>query len=294
MKQLKLITISFGIIILTTLILDISLGKLLDRIFVDKTISKFQYIMNDEEDVDWLIVGSSRASHHYDTPFISDSLKISAENLGEDGRGLTYYCAAVKSYLENHRPKIIILDLLAEDLSGSLNNRIKSLYPYIDTYKGIESVAMDVDSDNKILLKSHLLRYNSEIFQFVKKMLNPFDNKDLGFEPLKFKSNNRMIEDTILSARPVNTVARNALVEIDSLCKSNNVKLIVAYSPEYAYREYELPTTLLCDSLGIEIIDASDFRLPLPTNAYFNDNFHLNEFGAREFTKYFIDKVSNL
>ncbi len=42
--------------------------------------------MVDKHDV--LILGSSRARHHYDTPFLSDTLGLDVYNAGYDGNGV--------------------------------------------------------------------------------------------------------------------------------------------------------------------------------------------------------------
>lgn len=282
---------SLLIMIATVVCIDLCFARIADHFYVDRSITKFQYAMSMPDSIDWLIVGSSRASHHYDTPFIQDSIGIKVFNLGLDGRGLTYHEAAVKSYLQYHKPDTIILELLPDDLKGTLNNRIKILYPYMDANPTVEDVANRIDSDNKWLLKSHLLRYNSAILELTKSLMHPYNNSQLGYEPLE-PNHNPDIKETIAKERgDIDETARQSLLEIIEVCRQNGVKLIIAYSPEYVIRDYDLPITEICDSLGVELLDFRDYRLEIPANEYFNDDYHLNRVGAREYTKQVIKEL---
>ena len=66
-------------------------------------------IMKDCHDV--LIMGSSRAHHHYDTPYLSDSLGVDVYNAGYDGNGVILAYGILELVLERYQPKLIILDI---------------------------------------------------------------------------------------------------------------------------------------------------------------------------------------
>lgn len=293
MKPLSKIISAIVVILLTTFCIDSLFAVATEKIFVNHELTKFQYAISSEENYDWLILGSSRAARHYDCNIIEDSLGIKVFNLGKDGRGITYHDAVLKTYFERHKADVIILDLLVDDLSGSLNNRVKALYPYIDRYNSIREVAECIDSRNNWLLRSHLVRYNSEIFQLSKSIINPYRNLDDGYEPLEPKTNLVLDEETVAEPSIVDATAKQCFLDIVELCKNHKTKLIVAFSPELINRTYDLEISQICDSLNIPLIDSRNFRLSSPPSTYFNDLTHLNKIGAKEYTKNFIKQMQN-
>lgn len=298
MRQLSKILIALVIIVATVLCTDIIFGKIADQIFINRNITQFEYLVNDRTNPEILFLGSSRAEAHYDTPFINDSLGISAINLGASGRGLTYHDAVFNVYLKQHQPDIIILEVMPDALTGNINNRVKALYPYIVEYPEITEIATKVDSWNSYFLKSNLLRYNTEIFELVKKHRHPYNSKSFGFIPLALKRNSyRDLKETVIdgnSRNSIDDVAKGCLLDIIYKCKQRNIELIVAYSPEFSIRNYVIPVTTICDSLGIPVIDARGFRSPKFPEEYFSDNRHLNKLGAREYTRYFMEVLDSI
>lgn len=292
MKQLHKIALAILIILCTLFATDIAFGKIADSLLLNNMGSKFEYAMLSENNPDLVFFGSSRADSHYDTPFINDSLNISAFNLGQPGRGLTYDNAVIDIYLQAHNPKMIVLELMPDALSGELNNRIKPLYPYIEQYPIIYDIACKVDKTNIYLLKSHLLRYNSEILEMIKRRSNTYQYNSYGFNPLSISNSQKDLHETELPFDyAIDNIAKNCLIDIFDLCKKYNVELVVAYSPELYIRHHELPTAL-CDSLGIRIMDFRGLRSADQDNDIFYDLFHLNEYGAREYTRHFMNELS--
>lgn len=293
----QLLKILLGIFILSTSILctDVLFGAIADTLLIDKNLTQFEYLVNDSTNPDILFLGSSRAEAHYDTPFINDSLNISAINLGASGRGLTYHDAVMNVYLKHHQPRTIILEVLPDALGGSVNNRVKSLYPYITEYPEILNVATKVDPMNKYFLKSNLLRYNSEIFELIKKHRHPYKPNSFGFIPITTMRNSyRDLKENVIDGKgrlKVDSVAKNCLIDMIEQCRQRKIELVVAYSPEFSIRNYEIPVTTICDSLGIRVIDARGFRSPNFAEEYFSDNRHLNKLGAREYTRWFMNEL---
>lgn len=294
MSQLSKILLGILILALTVLCTDELFGIIADKLFINRNLTQFEYLVNDQTNPEILFLGSSRAEAHYDTPFINDSLNISAINLGASGRGLTYHDAVLNVYLKHHLPRIIILEVLPDALGGGVNNRIKALYPYIIEYPEILNVAAKVDPLNLYLLKSNLLRYNSEIFELIKRHRHPYKPDSFGFIPIITKRNSyRDLKENVIDGEGrlnVDPVAKNCLINIIELCKQRNIELVVAYSPEFSIRNYEIPVTTVCDSMGVRVIDARGFRSPNFPEEYFSDNRHLNNLGAREYTRWFMNE----
>jgi hypothetical protein len=91
------------------LILDQALGKLLKHYYykIDHAEQgRTTYAIDLTRD-DILILGSSRASHHYVPAIISDSLGSSCYNAGKDKQGLFYCQAVLNAVMKRHIPKMV-------------------------------------------------------------------------------------------------------------------------------------------------------------------------------------------
>jgi len=64
---------------------------------------------------DLIILGSSRACHHYLPKILQDSLKVSVYNMGSDGMCIIYDYAILEAILKHHIPKFVLLELVPED-----------------------------------------------------------------------------------------------------------------------------------------------------------------------------------
>ena len=88
--------------LITLIILDQLFGNLLRILYFKqnhgaeyKTTYTFEKVNSDI-----LIIGSSRAEHHYDSQIFEDSLNMSCYNSGEGGKFIFYYDAVLKCAFE--------------------------------------------------------------------------------------------------------------------------------------------------------------------------------------------------
>lgn len=295
MKQLRRIFLSFFITIATTIGIDLVFGKVADTLFVHSQRTKIQYDLSDHTDVDILIIGSSRALHHYDSPMMSDSMGCNVQTVAYSGRGLTFHTPMIMAILEHSAPKEIILELLPNELDGLLNPRIKMLYPYIPINKHISDIAIQVDSYNNLLLCSHLYRYNSQILESTKSLYSPYKIKNNGYLPLTPNNVDSLEEQIEEPRKGIDIVARNCLLDIMDLCEKKNIRLIVTMSPELYLRDNKEPIFEICKAESVEYLDNRSFRIQGKNNEeYFNDLWHLNSIGAAEYSKYFIQQLKNI
>ena len=292
MKQLFKIISALIIIFAVFVSFDYLFGISVSHLFKGK--SKQEYIMNEKIDNQIVIFGSSRANHHYDTPYLSDSIGIKSFNAGEDGRGLTYQLPLIKNYLEKNTPKIIVLEVFGT-LSGDWNDRLSLLYPYVDDYPYIIEVASKMDSNNKYYLKSKLFQNNSNLIPRIKNYIRPFQSSaSNGFDPLPIEPRNSFLtikEDS----DPVkeNIIEKEVLKEILSICKDKNITVVGVISPFYNSGNRQITSDSLFREYGYHFIDNSRFRLNTSPENYFKDESHMNEYGAREYTKYFYRQLND-
>ena len=293
MKQLTKIIATFIIVIITFFSFDYLAGILVSK-FIIKGNSKQEYLLNENNEFRLVIFGSSRANHHYDTPYLTDSIGVTSFNAGEDGRGLTYQLPLIKSYLEHNNPELIVLEMFST-MDGSWNDRLSLLYPYAQSHPHIIEAAEKVDPYNRFYLNSNLFQYNGNIVPMIKNYRNPFKpNQSYGFVPLSAEPVLPVIEIKVDSLNITeDKLEKEVLKEILQLCKQKNIKVVGVISPVYSNERYKITSDSLFLEFGFPFIDNSDFRLPINPGNYFKDNSHLNEYGAREYTKYFYSQISD-
>lgn len=296
MKAIYKIIAAFSVIIITITLTDLAFGKVADYITRNKGLTKQNYLMSCHDKYEIIFVGSSRAHRHYDTPFINDSLGIKTFNAGDDGRGLTYQCPELKAYLNRNTPKLVVLDL-SPALDGKWNERISMLYPLANIFNEISDIAEKVEANNKFYLKSSLFRYNSNLITELSGLRHPFSAESTyGYNPVPV----RLVPEEIFKqdkprsySHQIDSIEYNILIDLIKLCKNKRVNLVGVFSPIYGNIERSHDIDSIFEAYNIPLIDNITFRLPLKPNKYFNDATHLNEIGAREYTKHVIYQISD-
>ena len=189
--------------------------------------------MVDKHDV--VILGSSRARHHYDSPFLSDTLGLDVYNAGVDGNGVILAEGLLELILERYHPKLVLLDV--EPVFDIYvykpdNNHVRyigNLKPYYN-HKAIGNIIRDISWQEWYKVHSGMVRYNSSLISmFIDNIKeNGFDN--CGYAPLCGKF------DRIVEYRKTESVIdqlKLAYVEkIITLAKKNNIPFAVVASPK--------------------------------------------------------------
>ena len=100
------------VFILLMLIADEVMGLILRKLYFNQIRGQgnsLNYVFSECKD-DILIIGNSRAQHHYD-PQIGTALKMSCYNAGQDGgHSILLSYAQIRILTERYSPKIIILE----------------------------------------------------------------------------------------------------------------------------------------------------------------------------------------
>lgn len=260
------------------------------------SIQKVHSIMT-KETPDILIIGSSRACHHYNPSLINDSLDFSSYNAGLDGLGTVVGYGFLKGISQRSYPKYIICEILPQfDLyDGYQNIGLEIFNPYYKV-SDIEELMTLFDKTAKFKLLSNLYRLNGAVFDILGGIMNRYDKFQNGFFPLKntimpeskkkenyFKGSINLNKERIL----------RQLIE-ESLC--SKCKLIFTISPWFKganlsnfeeeikiINEYNLP---LLNHLNDERI--------INNSKLFQDEAHLNIRGANEYTNIIITELKKL
>jgi hypothetical protein len=258
----------------------------------------------EKSDEDILILGSSRACHHYVSQMIQDSVGMSCYNAGYDGMSIYYHYALLASRLQRGKsPKLVILDVIPKDVrivntgAATLEYALNALAPYFGMNNEIDSL-FEINGWKELLkMKSKSFRFNSKLVQTIKCDYIPTQDFN-GYEPLfdvLNESDATDNEDVDLEQGKIDSTKIRYITKFIELCKTNNIKLMIYYSPYYRYKgssEIEV-VKHLSNECGIPFYDYADDQR-FQHREFFKDIDHLNDNGARVFTNVVIANISSL
>jgi len=291
---------SFSIFLLTLILLDLSAGVLLNKLYsTSKSGVAFQenYIFTKTNE-DVLIFGSSRASFHYKSDYLSNMLGMSVYNAGREGFGIYFHHALLLATLNRYKPKLVILDLDFRDIfdrGGSFSTNVfYEIAPFYNKYSPDFNDFIARNWYDPILFQSNLFKYNKKFFNIITSNIvndNDFQN---GYRPLKgnWDGKEKKLKDDNFE------LSNDLILTIESfigILKENNVDLVVSISPTKKNidpRFYEFLENLK-NKHHVKILDYSrsiDFK---DKKELFYDAEHLNENGAKLFTELFSKNIND-
>lgn len=244
-----------------------------------------------------VIMGSSRAAHHYDSQVFSDGLSMSCINMGEDGNGIVLQYGRWKMISKRYTPKIIIYDISSHyDIENNDNlayiNRLRTYNTYSQEVKRYVSYLFPME---KIKLLSQLYCFNYNFFEVLYDCSKKRE-KGNGFTPLK---------GNILQAVACRQINKKSIIDVDSLKLSlleslinesanKGTKMVFVVSPLWHGGNYDLSAF----SSIIELTQKYNvpfyyyFDSPIcDVQVYFKDSGHLNAEGALVFTKDLVNRL---
>lgn len=261
---------------------------------------KTPYVV-EKVDADVLIIGSSRAAHHYVSSLISDSLRLTTYNCGQDGCFFLYQNCIINMMLDRYNPKQVIWDVQPQYFNILANEskeyqNVRYLSPYYNSNAWAKNFINSQEKMTSIKMKSQMFAYNSKllhsVFPIVTSDIKTEDGYLLipteGYAYPNLDSNNIDTVQYFGNQEKLNlfsaTVAR---------CKSEGVELLVLVSPQYSYRSNAFLNAIadlqkVAEKSGCEVYDYSDLYLDDPTK--FKDASHMNHKGAVAFTKMVIEE----
>ena len=254
--------------------------------------------VTDKANEDILIFGSSRAIHHYNPQILSDSLRMSCSNCGQDGNGIVLFYGMWQIIKERHQPNMIIYDISTSfDLyEGESNQKYLGWLRMDYDRPGVKQIFDSVDPTEKCKMMSMLYRHNSKFMQIITDYVHPiFGIAGNGFLPLKGEMNKMKIREK-----------KNGMVEkqVDSLKisfinklidETEDMELVFVASPtwyEPNKADYQ-PVRELCEKRNVRFVDFSDNEKYVHQDKWFKDGTHLNARGADEFTRDIIEWLKN-
>ena len=255
------------------------------------------YCLTESQD-EVMILGSSRAAHHYVPQIFEDSLGMSCYNAGSDGMCIYYHYGILASRIQRGcPPKMVILEVIGTDAevsqgaTFSLDAALDRYAPHYGEFVEIDSMFAINGWKEKVKLLSKTYKYNSKLVQTIKCNYIPWP-EDRGYEALNGVmkiSEGKQAADVLAPSSVEPNIEERKLVYLQKFiydCKHNNIELVMCYSPYYGQL---IPKSIrmieeLAEKNGVKFLNYGDdacFQKP----EYFQDASHLNDAGAREFTK---------
>ena len=251
-----------------------------------------------------IILGSSRAAHHYVSPVISGKLKTTTYNAGKDKQRLRYCQALMDILYRRYSPKQIILDLNPTAFEKNENglDELSILLPYYRSHPEIRSIVNERNKFEWIKTYSDLYRFNSLPLKILFNNLSSERdaNESGGYVPLMIhKEIIPQIPDSLPASLPIDNNIVDCFKQIISLVQEHGSRLIVVVSPIY----YKLPKNLktleiaksICTKEHILFLDYSQSRQFLDHGpGMFLDRGHLNDSSAIVFSSILSDDLLKL
>ncbi len=242
-----------------------------------------------------VILGSSRAAHHYVSAVISGILNTTCYNAGKDKQRLIYCQAMLEMLYKRYSPKIIILDLNPTAFENNENglDELSVLLPYYSSHPEMRSIVNERNRFEWAKTFSDLYRFNSLplkiLFNNLSKQRDANDTS--GYVPLIIhKEIIPEKPDSLLASYPVDSNIVNCFKAIIKITKDHDSRLFVVVSPIYYLLPADLKTMEIarsvCENEKIAFMDYSQSPIFLTHGqGMFLDMGHLNDSSAYLFSE---------
>ena len=300
MKQLKKFATAVAVTIFFFVVLDFLGGLVCDKLYHDAKYSLFarqNYVLKESTN-DIVIIGSSRASHHYIPSIFTDSLGMSCFNAGSDGMCVYYHYGVVSAILERgHKPKMVIYEVMPTDIQVSngatftLEAALNRFAPHYGEFACLDSLFQLQGKLYVMKLHSNLYRFNSLLIQLINCRFLQRAEEDNGYERL-----DGVITETDLVKSDyvanIEDLKLEYFYKLVNKMTDNGIKLYLVYSPLYGkYHSKGIDKIKeIAKENGVMFIDFStDSSMIKPQ--YFRDTEHLNHEGATLFSKKVVEMI---
>lgn len=301
MKQVKRIAIAVVCTILFFWAFDFVGGLVCDKLYHDAKYSLFarqNYVINKSMD-EILVLGSSRAAHHYIPSIIEDSLGMSCYNAGSDGMCIYYHFGILSAMIERgHKPKMVICEVIKTDIQPSLDATfsldaaVQRLAPEYGRFEDIDSLISLKNKYEQMLMHSAFYRYNSKLVQLIRCNFIP-QLDDKGYERLNgvmvLKNTDEEKASAEVKYREPEANKMLYFNKLISLCKANNIALVFVYSPKYngVIAESVTYAQKIAEENSVPFYNYGNAEALMKPDL-FQDRDHLNHDGAIAFTRLII------
>ncbi|GGG33187.1 hypothetical protein [Bizionia arctica] len=291
---LKFISIFLVVSLIADKLIFLTLNTFSDQVYSGQSIGKLNHYLKTKDSVDVLIYGSSRANHHIDPKYLSNS----AFNMGIDGCKMAYPTTLLK--LLNTDKKQIILFHIGIDYAfdeNYLGEDIKTLNIKYNRNDDIKKEIDRLNQNNPLQEIYWSIGYNGMLPGIFKNYFHPnYDYKTYnGFDGLKInKKQQSAFKHELDNSIPkpcddsyiLNPLYDNYLQEIKSFCDSHNKTVIFFTAPTYSdeCKTDNQAMQKIMDNMSLTYYDFTDFFSSDSRLELWKDSTHLSDTGAAIFS----------
>jgi hypothetical protein len=268
---------------------------------VDK---RLEYLIKGKINKDIIITGSSGGSRDILAELIEDATCLSTYNLCYPGSNVEFHEFILRTLVKfNEPPKIVLLTV--DDDAELLDNktitfRKDRLYPLVK-YPYIRKELINRGDKDKFFSKFLILhQLNKANFDLKKKVFSPLDTiMRCGSMPISWQRKgitwHYIADERVYTADNEVIEKVRAYKEIIKTCKSNNIRLVIVFPPNYQTHSKSFENRIKELTDGQVYYYIYDTENPIYRNKdYFYDESHLMKNGAIVFTNEIIQFLNDL
>lgn len=298
----KFVTYIFFFILFVVAI-DQAVGKVCDYMQHNSKLGPIKQFddlcLRDKHDI--LVMGSSRAKHHYVPQILKDSLGFDVYNAGYDGNGVILSYGVLQMIIERYKPRCIIydiepaFDIMVYKPDNERTRYLSNLKRYY-SHSGVADVLKDVSRDTYLKSFSGLYRYNSEITSLCVEYIKGGEIYEDGYQPLLGEMQQFSLKEEENVENVVDSVKIGYLEKLIQCCDCNGIQIILSLSPKYQIAENGLYTIIysMAEKYKVPIIDYYNVDEFLNDKSLFRDSMHLNSKGAIAFTNKISSEIKQM
>ncbi|MFH1119619.1 MAG: hypothetical protein V1775_07325 [Bacteroidota bacterium] len=299
--MVKRIIINILLLTATVFVLDFVIGRTLRYYyFLEESGIHYRtaYSINTTT-AEFLILGSSRATHHYVPDVFEECTGMSFYNTGRQGTGIFHQLAVLTAILKRYKPKVIILDYAGDfRLGDNTYARLSSLLPYYREHEELRWIVHLKSPWEKIKLLSEIYPFSSQVQQIILGNLefNKIKEKDdRGYVPLNARWQADIDSVDNLPEFGLDTLKIKAFRQLIRMAKGAGARVFIVRSPVFCKTTWNDDVEICIEQSkaeGVPFWDFSQDTLFLNHKHLFKDPGHLNHEGALIFSRIISDSIA--
>lgn len=301
---IKLILLVVSVAYTLDKVVYFGLEALNKNVYTGASGGKVNQFLREKDNLDFIVLGSSRANRHV------DNIKISKNsfNMGLDGTKIAFSATLLKT-LPTNKAQIILLHI-SPKYSLDSNYKGDDIAGLSKLYHQNSIIKQEYNALGKNKIMNQIfwsLNFNGTVMGLFKNYF--FPNYDIntysGYDPLYITDEQKRIFKTVLENKinepclnelKLNSIYERYLDEISLFCKENNKKLILFTAPIYkdnCKNDDDILGKILKQK-NIEYWNMTSFFNNNNSLDYWGDNSHLSNTGAEIFTNSIKSKLNRL
>lgn len=296
------------ILVVLLVVIDYGVGRLfvgLDKILLSYPIdyhNSYEKTMGGGNSEDMIIIGHSRARHHYIPVQMEDSLGITVINAAKDGTGFLSQAVLINGLVKKKAPKDILWEVrpnVFKKADEKEIDRLTDLFPFYDTDSLSRQIVQMRSPYEKYKMLSYSYRNNGRLWGRLGMLLKgKHDNGLKGYAPAKASMKHPKMKYYDYE-EAYDPQKETLFVETVTNVRKAGTKLILCISPVYEtsiiYDLYESKRFYaVADSLDIPVLDYFYHPAFVSDSTLFKDHTHMNTNGVKHYMDIFIPELKDI